>query len=1443
MSEILTTRGWLSVDEVEEGDRALTLNTATGLSEWQPVEAVNRFEVADEPMLSVEGRDHSSLSSLGHRWPTERQRDSAGPRHWLTGWATSEELASIGDRCKVGGHHPFRLLTAAPSADLPTDPKWSDALVELVAWFWTEGTINRRRAVIYQSHSAYPENVARIRAALTALIGPEAESLGAGRTTNPEPAWREYRPPNSTISHFKMNLAASALLLSVAPGKQVADGFILALTAAQLELFIATSIAADGHVKPDGTTIIGQKNSRWLEPVALACILSGRLPQIRRDRTEDRSLLTIKRKVTVGLRNCSLTRTTYTGTIWCPTTANGTWLARRNGTVYYTGNSTSFLANLMSKLRLYAAVQPDPEQAPIAVDSDEANVDATVAKIAMATLARLRSTEGGQSALVREMSLNFEVAAECYLHGHEDADTGDEEWQIRSVDELTVVGDEYIVRDGLGNSQGGTPVPADDVVIRMWERHPRISALATCAMRGVLSECEALLLLSREVRAGAKSRLSSGILLVPSELSFGSADPTRDGGDGEETEDPFSADLAESMITPIQEEGSAAAVVPVVIRGPAEVLKEVRHLILSRPRDPILAAEIDQRILRIARGLNMPVEVTLGMMNTTFANAATIKEEEFDSHIEPRAILVCDALTAGYFQGALIEAGVDPAVARTIFVWFDATALIVHPDQAENAQQAFSDGVISEEARRRYVGYREDDAPDDDEKLLRLMLNSPRMDPFLFSQLLARTGLFPGVLVPAPQSGIVEMPGSNVPPVQGPAMPIPGPGSPPPAPPPAPAAAPTPPAAAAHTAPAGAEIRAGEAPTGLAKAFQAAGVATNVGARLTEIDRQLRHRILIESDVAMRRALERAGAKIRAATHRAKGGEKTLIAALIKDKPNRLVTVTCGPELVAAAGVDDPLAGAFDGLAEDTGAWIDLARSQALTAIEAGLGAPPQTAVDDLMAGAQAATDAAVTNLTDSLTALAGQRLYDPTAGAPGLGEADPSITIPSSLVRESMGIAGGADPQGGNGQPVTDAGGNPLGGVATGEAMMGVVDAAGGGIDGYEWQWGGAERPFEPHQSLDGVTFVNFDDDVLANNEGWPETDFFFPGDHDGCTCDMAPVIIDTNGEPSPVVDENGDLVDQGAAVDEGTSMADTGTASTLDPGALADLLGFAQADGEVTAELEAWAKGEVDAIRSELRDILGGIRDEHTSLLQNAEADKGMVQRPPQSVLVNGEYVRPGGYNADWYDALTDKETSRLTQNWFALAGDSTALSPDEIAASLSRLLGRELTTDEAMQIWLTETRIIDAANTLSNGRAIVDTTRYGGLNVNSLIDSPYDLNSIMANRAEAAAEIARVEATAQADEARMILSAAERGGTPAWEMTEADYVQEVTSLEAEVARFTGESQDEWGPMYRTEEQAAMRRLDQLVPPGIDDPHNPMSADALYRTILRIARQGGLV
>jgi hypothetical protein len=42
----------------------------------------------------------------------------------------------------------------------------------------------------------------------------------------------------------------------------------------------------------------------------------------------------------------------YTGTVWCPVTKNQTWFARRNGTVYFTGNTAYIYASLQPEFWL-----------------------------------------------------------------------------------------------------------------------------------------------------------------------------------------------------------------------------------------------------------------------------------------------------------------------------------------------------------------------------------------------------------------------------------------------------------------------------------------------------------------------------------------------------------------------------------------------------------------------------------------------------------------------------------------------------------------------------------------------------------------------------------------------------------------------------------------------------------------------------------------------------------------------------------------------------------------------------------------------------------------------------------------------------------------------------------------------------------------------------------
>lgn len=322
-TEILTRRGWLRYDAVHPGDVALTLNTQLALAEWQPVTDVYISPDVGCDVIATRTRSHSSVTTPDHRWPILPKGGGA------LRWRTTSTFVS-GDS----------LLAAAPVVNLPDSPKWSDALVELVAWFYTEGWLGKgsRRensVTIAQSHAVNPANVARIRACLTSVYGSQATAKNVRHTA----AWVEDTAARMT--HFRLNKPAGKVLTELAPGKVPSIAFLTELTHAQLELFIATSIDADGTRKSQGSVaVFAQKVLARSEAFQTACLLAGRSGSVRQQRDGRFAfVLRFGERRTVGGGRARQHSGLSVGPVWCPSTPNATWCARRDGTIYFTGNT------------------------------------------------------------------------------------------------------------------------------------------------------------------------------------------------------------------------------------------------------------------------------------------------------------------------------------------------------------------------------------------------------------------------------------------------------------------------------------------------------------------------------------------------------------------------------------------------------------------------------------------------------------------------------------------------------------------------------------------------------------------------------------------------------------------------------------------------------------------------------------------------------------------------------------------------------------------------------------------------------------------------------------------------------------------------------------------------------------------------------------------------
>lgn len=431
------------------------------------------------------------------------------------------------------------------------------------------------------------------------------------------------------------------------------------------------------------------------------------------------------------------------------------------GEVHYAAN---FTANLISKLTFFPAAVPQDNANTTPVYA--ANVPSLTPGLATAAenaLRRLTTTpppanttapapaptapnqgHTNFSDFIRLLALHLFIPGEAYICQIPRSYTTAESWQIRSVDEVLVTDDPaypILLRDTPATTPAtattATKLPPTAFVARVWRRHPRFAALADSSMKAVIDTVDDFNTLRASFTATARSRLNTGILYVPDGLAAsnpGAAAPAP-GADTPE-EDEFENALLEGMLTPVQDPASPAAVVPILVRGPAELGEKIRTITFDRTFDPSLIHQADRALERILQGLDLPKEVISGIASAKYANAIVIEETTFRAHLEPLAIAICDIITEVYLRPALTAAGFSPHQAAQITLWYDSNTVVRRPNREQSAIAAYDRFALSSRALREATGFAETDAPTPSEVILRMMFQRGPLGPELAEALM-----------------------------------------------------------------------------------------------------------------------------------------------------------------------------------------------------------------------------------------------------------------------------------------------------------------------------------------------------------------------------------------------------------------------------------------------------------------------------------------------------------------------------------------------------------------------------------------------------------------------------------------------------------------------------------------------------------------------------------
>lgn len=771
------------------------------------------------------------------------------------------------------------------------------------------------------------------------------------------------------------------------------------------------------------------------------------------------------------------------------------------GEVKYAFN---YFANTLSRVRFYAAYAPDDRDGPpVPIGSVGSGVTRDLVTAARYEVAKLDTAHGGQPGLVRAAGLNLAVAGDCYLIEYGD------QMGIYSTNEIRVQGARSRNSSGIqiiprrsANMTEWIDLPVDTFIARIWRPHPAFSEEADSSLLGVRDVCEELIMLSRLIRASAMSQINAGILYVAEELTFerasdATAEAPDDDPDKPETdveEDVFQEELELAMTEPIDDDLSPSSVLPMVVRGPADMSETaIKKIDLTRPFDDKAIHLRENALDRVLNGLDIPKDLVSGLSNVRYSNAQQISENLYKAHIEPMAVLLAEAFTVTRLRPALLARGIDPSkVARTV-VWYDASEVVTTANRAQDADAGHDRLLISDAAWRRDHGYSESDKPDDEEMTRRIAAKAP-VDPALAVQMMGALVPVIGEMLRHFQSSDSGGGAPGVPGGEGNGSPIID----------APSTPALPPGEHRH----GGVSRRGnpdqeqpsisEAPAGSSRALPpaegvpapagvtAAGRPVPVGdtdvKRLLDIERKLRASLQTMLTDMTERALEKAGSRLASKVR----GKPDLVAR-IKDVPKAQVAAVLGKEAVVAAGYTDHQI--VNDSIDQTEAKYKQQIKQAHLQAARVLG---QSVFND------DDVNASWSVLKPMLIAFMLRALFRHQTS-------DYMLKVPMDDVRAALARAGGAQPS----RPALNGRPQP-GAVLSDPAISALADKHDADIGGYRWVYGISDNHFQPHLDLDGKAFSDWNDDVLRNpNPAFPKTSHLYPGDHGGCECDWVVSLL----------------------------------------------------------------------------------------------------------------------------------------------------------------------------------------------------------------------------------------------------------------------------------------------------------------------------------------------
>jgi hypothetical protein len=279
---------------------------------------------------------------------------------------------------------------------------------------------------------------------------------------------------------------------------------------------------------------------------------------------------------------------------------------------------------------------------------------------------------------------------------------------------------------GPGGEQFTRSVEAADWIGRIWTPSKQYTDECDSPMTALNDWCEMLDTLTQSIMGRLRQRFAlAGLLLIPNEISDAAIN-------GPAKPNQYSSDkvmnyLITIMTRNVTQHDNALGQIPAILKGPADALDKVRHIILDTQiaeTDIKLRSELISRILD---GLDQQKQASTGGEGTNHWGMWAVSDEERRITVQPDLEALCHGLTKMVLWRRLQERGWDAAKIRRWRIGYDLSQSAVKTNVGEDARQAYDRGVVNADFVRKSIGASADDAMTADEyvRWVGVKLNDP----------------------------------------------------------------------------------------------------------------------------------------------------------------------------------------------------------------------------------------------------------------------------------------------------------------------------------------------------------------------------------------------------------------------------------------------------------------------------------------------------------------------------------------------------------------------------------------------------------------------------------------------------------------------------------------------------------------------------------------------